>query len=117
MAVSTLKGQLPENLALNNDQEQQLVQAMSQERQGFKFTTDFNDKSTVSEDMFSKFTEDKMAVFFQEQDQLNQKYLSRAQTILSPEQYTAYQKSITSQQEMMKVGMKMAASMFGTKKK
>lgn len=117
MAVSTLKGQLPENLALNNDQEQQLVQAMSQERQGFKFTTDFNDQSNVSEDMFGKFTEDRMNVFFQEQEQLNQKYLARAQTILSPDQYSAYQKSLTSQQEMMKMGMKMAASMFGTKKK
>lgn len=116
-AVAALDKQLTGDLALNNDQKQQLTDLMTQERLGFKFTTDFNDQSNVSEDMFSKFTEDRMAVFFQEQEQLNQKYLARAQTILSPEQYTAYQKSLTSQQEMMKMGMKMAASMFGTKKK
>jgi hypothetical protein len=116
-AVAALDKQLTGDLALNNDQKQQLTDLMTQERSGFKFTTDFNDQSNVSEDMFSKFTEDRMNTFFQEQDQLNQKYLARAQTILSPEQYTAYQKSLTSQQEMMKMGMKMAASMFGTKKK
>ena len=64
---------------------------MSQERQGFKFTTDFNDQSNVSEDMFGKVFEDRMNVFFQEQEQLNQKYLARPQTILSPDQYSAYQ--------------------------
>jgi len=117
MAVSGFKDQLSGGAnALNGDQEQQLIQAMTQERAGFKFTTDFSDQSNMSEDIFSKFTEDKMNLFFQEQDQLNQRYLAKAQTILSSDQYAAYQKSLTAQQDMMKMGMKMAASMFGKKK-
>jgi type II secretory pathway pseudopilin PulG len=116
MAVSQLKDQLGADLALNANQEQLLVSAMSDERQNFKFTTDFSNQQDFSEDMFSKFTEERMNLYFQEQDQLNQKYLARAQTILSADQYAAYAKSLKNQQEMMKMGMKMAVQMFGNKK-
>lgn len=115
MAISTFRDQLASGeMALNGDQESQLIQAMSEERQGFKFTTDFSKQNDFSQDMFGKFTEENTSRFMQEQDQLNQKYLARAQTILSAEQYAAYEKSLKAQQEMMRVGMKMAASMFGS---
>lgn len=117
MAVSGFKDQLAGGeMALTGDQEQQLIQAMAHEREGFKFTTDYSNQTSSMEDMFSQFTEDKLNVYFQEQEQLNQQYLARAQTILSPEQYAAYQKSLTAQQEMAKMGMKMAAQMFNAKK-
>jgi uncharacterized protein YxeA len=114
MAISTFRDQLSGgDLALNADQEQQLIQAMTEERQGFKFTTDFSQQNDFSQDLFDKFTEENTSRFLQEQEQLNQKYLSRAQGLLSAGQYTAYEKSLKAQQEMMKMGMKMAASMFG----
>jgi hypothetical protein len=116
MAVEQLKGQLDSGLALNANQEQMLISAMSEERQNFKFTTDFSNQQDFSEDMFSKFTPERIDLFLQEQDQLSQKYLARAQTILSADQYATYQKSLKTQQDMMKMGMKMAASMFGKKK-
>jgi len=116
MALEQFKGQLSADMPLNSGQEQMLLEAISQERQGFKFTTDFSDQQNFSEDIFSKFTEDRIELFLQEQDQLTQRYLSRAQSILTPAQYEAYAKSLKAQQEMMKMGMKMAASMFGTKK-
>ncbi len=50
------------------------------------------------------------------QEQLNARYLARAQTVLSDEQFTSYQKSLKSQEEMTKMGMKMAAQMFGPRK-
>ncbi len=117
MAISGFRDQLAgTDFALTADQEASLVQAMSQERQNFKFTTDFSDQNDFSPDMFSKFTEERVNLFFEEQDRLNQLYLARAQTILSPDQFQSYQKSLKAQQDMMKMGMKMAASMFGTKK-
>ncbi len=116
MAVEQLKGQLESNLALNANQEQLLISAMSEERQGFKFTTDFSNQQDFSEDMLSRFTEDRINLFLQEQDQLSQRYLARAQTILSADQYATYQKSLKTQQDMMKMGMKMGAQMFGPKK-
>jgi hypothetical protein len=114
MALEQLKTQLGGDLALNANQESLLVSAMSEERQNFKFTTDFSNQQDFSEDMFSKFTEDRINVFLQEQEQLSQKYLARAQTILSADQYAAYAKSLKNQQEMMKLGMMAAKNMFGT---
>lgn len=116
MALEQLKTQLGGDLALNANQESLLVSAMSEERQNFKFTTDFSNQQDFSEDMFSKFTEDRINLFLQEQEQLSQKYLARAQTILSADQYNTYAKSLKNQQEMIKMGMKMAQQMFGTKK-
>jgi hypothetical protein len=116
MAVSQLNDQLGANLALNSEQENLLIQAMSEERQGFKFTTDFNNQNDFSADFASRFTEENLNVFLQEQQRLNQNYLNRAQTILSADQLTAYQKALTAQQEMTKMGMRMAVQMFGPKK-
>jgi hypothetical protein len=116
MAVSQFKDQLGSDQTINAEQERQLIEIISSERQGFKFTTDFNDQSDFSGDMMSRFTEERINLFLQEQEQLNQRYLARAQPILNADQYTAYQKSLNSQLEMTKMGMKMAASMFGTKK-
>lgn len=115
MALEQFKGQLTADLALNANQEQSLLDAISAERQGFKFTTDFSNQQDFSEDVFSRFTEERMNLYFQEQEQLNQRILARAQPLLSQAQYDSYAKSLKSQQDMMKMGMKMAASMFGKK--
>ncbi len=115
-AIDTFKNELGADAQLTAAQEEQLRQALSAERQDFKFTTDFSDQQDFSEDMFSKFTEERINLYLQEQDQLNQKILARAQTILTPTQYTAYAKSLKTQQDMMKMGMKMAQQMFGKKK-
>jgi len=116
MAISTFKDQLSGgDMALSADQEQMLIQALGEERSGFKFTTDFNQQNDYSQDIFSKLSEENLNRFFQEQDQLNQLYLNRAKSILTADQYAAYEKSLKTQQEMVKMSMKMAASMFGTK--
>jgi len=117
MAVSGFKDQLGGGAtALSGDQEQQLIQAMTQERESFKFTTDFSDKSKFNGDFASMFTEDKMNVYLQEFERLNQQYLGRAQTILSPDQAAAFGKYLSGQQAMQKVGMQMAIKMFAPAK-
>lgn len=116
MAVSGFKDQLANGPAvLSPDQEQQLIQAMGQERQNFKFTTDYTDQTKFTGDFASYFTEDKINKFAEEQAQLNQQYLTRAQGILSADQYTAFQKFLTGQLEMQKLGMQMATKMFAPK--
>lgn len=117
MTISGFKDQLGSGpTALTGDQEQQLIEAMTQERQNFKFTTDFSDQSKFTGDFASMFTEDKMNVFFQELGQLNQQYLARAQGVLSPDQFTAFEKYLGSQQALQKAGMQMAAKMFAPAK-
>jgi hypothetical protein len=117
MAVSGFKDQLGSgSTALTDAQEEQLVQAMLQERQNFKFTTDFSDKSKINGDFASMFTEDRMNTYFQELGQLDQQYVTRAQGILSPDQATAFGKFLDNQQTLQKAGMQMAVKMFGSGK-
>jgi len=113
MALGQFQDQLAGGTsALTPAQEQQMLQAMSDERSAFKFTTDYSDQSKFDGDFASAFNEDKMNQFFQEMGQLDQQYLSRAQNILSADQLAAYQKFLVNQQAMQKAAMKMAASMF-----
>jgi len=101
--------------ALTPDQAAQLVQAMSDERQKFKFTTDFSDQSKLTSDLAGNFTKEKMDQFLQEQEQLNQQYMSRAQSVLSPDQLGSYGKFLTNQLGIQKFGLDMASKMFGAK--
>ena len=118
-AINGFKDQLGGDAGpLAADQEQQLIDVMTQERQKFKFTTDLSGagKNTPPADFASMFTEEKMATYFQEQDQLNQQYLNQAKSILSPAQLESFQKYLSSQQALQKAGMQMAAKMFATPK-
>src|SRR5205814_10472839 len=69
--------------ALTPEQESQLLQVMSEERQNFKFTTDFSDQAKVSADPASFFTEEKISQFEQERNQLHDRYMERATNILA----------------------------------
>jgi hypothetical protein len=101
--------------ALNADQEAQLLQAMTDERQKFKFTTDFSDQTKFTGDLASYFTDDKIDQYQKEMEQLHQQYLDRAKTILTPEQLDPFGKFLNSQRELQKAGFKMAMTMFGQK--
>ncbi len=94
-------------------QEAQLIQALSEERQNFKFTTDYNDQSMkFGGNVAEFFTEERLNQFATEKAQLDQRSLVRAQQILTPEQYEAFDKSQKTQRDMQMMGMKMAAKMF-----
>lgn len=103
--------------ALTPDQMDHLIQIMSQDRQSFKFTTDFSDQSKLSGDFASNFTDDKIAQYQTEMEQLYKEYASEAQSILNPSQYDSFVKFLKSQRDMQAAGLKMAAAMFGSKTK
>src|ERR1051325_9794261 len=103
--------------ALSADQEKSLLQALGQQREGFKWTTDYSDESKVTANMSEYFTEEKLTRFADEKARYDQEMLARVQNILTPEQYTAYEKFVSAQRQMQIAGMKMAAQMFGTKGK
>jgi hypothetical protein len=118
MAITTFKEQQASGAgALTGDQESQLVKALSEERQGFKFSNDLYDQSKVAADPKAFFTEEKIDGFLKEQETLNQQYLTRAGTILTPEQLPPFEKFLKTQTDMQKMGMRMAAQMFGGVKK
>jgi len=101
--------------ALTPEQESQLRQAISEERQTFKFTTDFTDQSKLSADPASFFTDEKITRFQEESAQLQDRYVTRASSILTTEQIEPFQKFLVGQREMQNAGMKMAMQLFGQK--
>ena len=116
----TVVGQFSEQLAdgataLNPEQQAQLIQAMSEERNGFKWTTDYSNKNPANGDYTAMFTDDKISQFAQEKEKLDQQVFARAQQVLTPEQLKAFQEFQTSQRELQMAGMKMAAKMFAPK--
>jgi len=101
--------------ALGPDQQQQLIQAMSEERNGFKWTIDYNDQNKANLDFATMFTDDKIDQFAAEKERLDQQVLARARSILTPEQITALEQFQVTQRKMQIAGMKMAAQMFAPK--
>ena len=116
MVVTQAADQLADSpRAVRADQEQQLLDAMVEERQNFKFTTDFSDPSKLTGDVASYYTEANKKLYLQELDQLSQRYLVRAQSILSPDQLAAFQTSLVSQQAKQGAGVTVGAKFFPPK--
>ena len=87
-----------------------MVQAMSETRQNFKFTTDFYDHAKYASDPAAVFTEENLSQFKQEREQLDQEYLARAKTILSEDQVGPFEKFLVAQRDLQSAGMKMGMS-------
>lgn len=110
MQLSTLNNQLRDKgLALSTEAESQLMDAMYQERTAFKYDNDLSDQNNMDT---SRFTEENLKRFEEQNAELQQKVLSRASEILTAEQLDVFQKSQEQQSSMMKMSMKMAAKMF-----
>ncbi|MFO1487447.1 MAG: hypothetical protein U1F65_03120 [Verrucomicrobiota bacterium] len=114
MAISQLHDQLANTPnALTPELENQIIGIMSQERTGFKWTTDYSNQNAVNGDLGKMFTEDKLNTFALEKEQLDQKVLDRVKPLLSEDQFTAYQSFLEQQRNLQLAGMKMAGQMFG----
>ena len=116
-AVSQFSDQLAGSAtALTSDQQQQLLQAMGDVRANFKWTAALNNPGTAaSGDYAAIFTEDNINQFAQQQEQFDQQVFTRAQSILTPDQFTAFQGYQKAQRDLQIAGMKMAAQMFAPK--
>ncbi|MEI9864718.1 MAG: hypothetical protein WDN00_09225 [Limisphaerales bacterium] len=100
---------------MSADQQQQLIQTMSDARTDFKWTTDYNNQNPPDGNYAAMFSEDRINQFIQEKEQFDQQYLARAEQILTPEQAKSFQDFQKMQRDMQIAGMKMAAQMFAPK--
>ena len=57
-----------------------------------------------------------MNEFFKQREEIDQRVLERAKAVLTPEQLTAFATHQSNQLQMQRMGMSMAAKMFGTQK-
>jgi hypothetical protein len=100
--------------ALNAGQQEQLIQALSEARNNFNWTSGLNQQNPAANgDIASLLTEENINKFVQEREQFDQQFLARAQQILTPEQFTAFQDYQKTQRQMQVAGLRMAAQMYG----
>lgn len=103
--------------ALSSDQQQQLLQALGDVRANFKWTAALYNKSSAANGDFTQmFTEDNINQLAQQQEQFDQQVSSRAQQILTPDQFKAFQDYQNTQRQMQIAGLRVAAQMFGAPK-
>ncbi len=105
--------QLAGGLELTADQREQLVQAMADARQNFKFTADYSNKSKLATGMAAMYSDENINRYQQEQEKLDELCAARAQTILSPEQLAAFQKFLSNRLAMGAMSLKMGAKVLG----
>jgi hypothetical protein len=100
--------------ALSGDQQNQLVQAMSNARNDFHWTSGLNQPNPgANGDMASLLAADNIDRFVAERTQFDDQFLARAQQILTPGQLTAFKEFQVTQRNMQVAGLKMAGQMFG----
>jgi hypothetical protein len=111
MQVQMFKGTLPADAALTDQQEYDLIIAMSEESNAMPKSSLMNNQNPDP----SQLTEDRIAELSKQMEQLQQAYANRAAAILTPaqlEQFTKWQQQMSA---MQAAGLKMAAQMFGNK--
>ncbi|HUJ09230.1 MAG TPA: hypothetical protein VL171_04325 [Verrucomicrobiae bacterium] len=111
MSVQMFKDALPASDALTDQQEDNLIAAMYQERQAMPSSSLMNNQNQDP----SQFSEEHIAELEKQLQELQKKYTDRAAGILTPsqlEQFTKWQEQFSN---MQLAGLKMTAAMFGNK--
>jgi len=103
---------------LNDDQSRQLLEIMKQEKRSVTpvFGEAGVDGSANMANWQAMLSEDRLNEFFKQREEINQRVLERAKTVLIPDQLTAFATHQSNQLQMQRMGMSMAAKMFGTQK-
>jgi hypothetical protein len=101
---------------LNSDQQQQLIQLMTEEHNRFPWATDVNqvvtNPASAIGGLSSQLTEEQINQSAQEREQFDQQFLERARQILAPEQATAFENFQAAQRELLTNSMKLGAKML-----
>jgi hypothetical protein len=104
--------------SISADQEDALVRAMYEERLAASFTHDFHNPHTFDMDRLPEiFSEGSLDQFIAEMEQLNDRLIARAQSILPPEHAGEFAQSLRDHFERSKVAVKMTAALFPVRRK
>jgi hypothetical protein len=116
LAVGQLQDQLAgTDAALNATQETQLIQLMQEERAAFQWTSNFGQRNADGTASAALPNDEQLAKYAEEKAQLDRQILTRARSILTPEQLAALEKYQAAQNQMQISAMRLAGKMFGPK--
>lgn len=111
MSVQMFKDTLPVADVLTDQQEDNLIAVMYQERKDMPASSLMNNQNQDP----SQLTEERIAELQKQMEQLQKKYADRAAGILNPSQLEQFTKWQQQWSTMQMAGLKMAAQMFGNK--
>lgn len=107
--IKTFSGMLKDaGIEFPEETESKLMDAMFEERKNFKFDFDFSRPDSAD---FTKLNEDSLNRFSEQNAQLREKILERAETVLNPEQMEVFRKVQEHQAAMEKMGLQWMRSM------
>ncbi len=109
MQVQMFKGNLSSDNALTDQQQEDLIAALYQERQSMPALSKLSHNQAPDPAMFS---EENIAQLTKELEDLQQRYTESAAKVLTPAQMEQFTKFQTQWQSMQTFGLKMAAKMF-----
>jgi hypothetical protein len=98
---------------LSAEQQSQLLSLMTQERTNFKFQYDLSDPLQLNFDhWYDNFTEDRINTYTRDAEQLNDRIVQRANTVLTPEQAALFKGLLTQQLQHAKLTMRLTTATF-----
>ena len=102
--------------ALTPEQQNQMVQALSEVRSNFKWSTGTSPQNaSLESSLEGALTDESIAASAAESEQFDQQCLARVQRIHTSEQYAEYQKYQKQQRDLQLIGMNLAKQMFNSK--
>jgi hypothetical protein len=111
MQLRTFNSMLADKgLELDEATETKLMDAMYDERKNFPFASDFGNQQNTD---MTRFTSENMNRFGEEYSQFSQGVVKRAESILTAPQLEIFRQSQEQNATMTKMGLEMAAKMFG----
>ena len=115
MMLSQMDQQLSSSDApLTDESYRELLNMMSEERENYDFSSDLNDDKNMDLSA-ERFSKDNIDAHANDIRTLNEQITTRAESILTPEQYTAFVKSLKSSTDMQIAQLEMVQQMFGGK--
>jgi len=103
---------------LTDEQEGALLRAMYEERAATQFTHDFHNPHTFDMDHLPEiFSEESLNQFMTEMEQLNNRIIVRAQSMLGPQQSAEFAQALRDQFERSKMAVKMTATLFPVRRR
>ncbi len=98
--------------ALTEEQQAQLLQAVSEAREQYHWSTDLSRRIQNPADVVAAFSEENIATFAREEEEFDRQFLARAQMILTAKQLAEFEPFMAKQRAAKIASMKMTSKMF-----
>jgi hypothetical protein len=100
---------------LSEEQQAQLLQAVSEEREQYPWSTDLSRRIPNPADIAAAFSEENIATFAREEEEFDRQFLARARMILTAKQLAEFEPFMAKQRAAKVATMKMTSKMFAPK--